>query len=382
LSNILAAERDAIVRESVIEALVNLGTSKNVRNLLEKSVKTDGEAPFSITDSLMSALLDDNAQIRHRAAEALFSVVIDVDNDEKDGEKVKKAHTQARISASEMVVKELLKEQVSYENGIPRLVDALRVIDPPEAESASMVLSRYLFSEDLSVRQRAEHALKLVGGEKAVQTLVGQRSEVLRAYNELLTKADEPIQELFKETMHQARVSFMISQIMSLIVFGVGILAIIAGLWFAFTGGSDSVEFAFGAGTSIIGAIAVLLDLMVRDPHKRVQEAISILLRIKVIFLGYLRQIHQIDATFKHEFIEGGKEFGFKDVEQTTRLINNVIKTTMTAISQNLPIRKTEKLAVDEVLKKWQENLKPVVEETISPPEEKPKTDVVEDGTG
>jgi hypothetical protein len=180
LSNILGAERDAIVRESVIEALVNLGTSKNVRNLLEKSVKKDGEAPFSITDSLMSALLDDNAQIRHRAAEALFSVVIDVDNDEKDGEKVKKAHTQARISASEMIVKELLKEQVSYKNGIPRLVDALRVVDSPDAEIASMVLSPYLFSDDEFVKLRAEHALKLLGGEKYLQDLIRQRSKMLR----------------------------------------------------------------------------------------------------------------------------------------------------------------------------------------------------------
>jgi len=194
-----------------------------------------------------------------------------------------------------------------------------------------------------------------VGGEKAVQTLMGQKSEVLRAYNELLSKTDEPIQDLFKETMRQAKFSFTVSQIMSIIIFIVGIGAIIAGLYFAFQSGNDRVELIFGAGTSIVGAIAVLLDLMVRDPHKRVQEATSILLRIKVIFLGYLRQIHQIDATFKHEFIEGGKEFGQKDVELTTKLISAVMKSTMNVITQNLPVRKNEKLAVDEVLKKWKD---------------------------
>lgn len=362
LSDILATERDPILRESVIWGLVNLGTSRNVRDLLEKSAKNEGEIPYSITDSLMPALLDENAQIRHRAAEALFRVVNEADEDEKDEAKRKKADNKARVEVSEKIVAELIREKVDFANGVPKLVDALRIVDPPEAESASGVLSKYLFNDDVSVKRRAEQALKLLGGEKAVQTLVGQRSEVLRAYNELLTKADEPIQELFKETMKQARQSFVISQIMSIVVFVVGIGAIITGLWFAFTGEAGTTESIFGAGTTIIGVIAVLLDLMVRDPHKRVQEATSVLLRIKVIFLGYLRQIHQIDATFKHEFIEGGSDFGQKDVEQTTRLINEVMNTTMTSIGQNLPIRKTEQLAVDETLKKWKESLKPIVE--------------------
>lgn len=382
LSNILATERDPILRETVIRGLVQLGTSKNIRGLLDKSPKKDGESPFSIADSLMPALFDENAQIRHRAAEALSKIINESDDNEQDEEKKKKAETKTRIDVSEKIVGELIKERVDFTTGVPKLVDALRVADPPEAESASMVLSRFLFDDDISVRRRAEHALKLLGGEKAVQTLIGQRSEVLRAYNDLLSKADEPIQELFKETMHQARQSFWISQVMSIIVFVVGIGAIITGLWVAFTRGSSSVEFVFGAGTSIVGAIAVLLDLMVRDPHKRVQEATSILLRIKVIFLGYLRQIHQIDATFKHEFIEGGKEFGQKDVEQTTKLINAVMKNTMTTISQNLPIRNAEKLAVDEVLTKWKENIRPAVNLETGEPKDSTAAQPVVEPTG
>ncbi|MBI5936079.1 MAG: hypothetical protein HY867_20430 [Chloroflexi bacterium] len=361
LSGILGIERDPILRESVIQGLVNLGTIQSVRTLIEKSSKKE-KSSYSIADSMLPALLDENAQIRHRAAEALLKVVGELIDDEQDDEKKKIADENARKGASEKIVAELLKEKVDAKDGVPKLVDALRAVDPPEANIASTVLNRYLFDEDLSIKQRAQHALRLLGGERAVQTLASQRSEVLAAYNNLLTKADEPIQKLFEETMAQARQSFLISQIMSIVVFVVGIGAIITGLWFAFTGEAGTTESIFGAGTTIIGVIAVLLDLMVRDPHKRVQEATSVLLRIKVIFLGYLRQIHQIDATFKHEFIEGGADFGQKDAEQTTRLINEVMNTTMTSIGQNLPIRKTEQLAVDETLKKWKESLKPIVE--------------------
>ncbi len=361
LSGLLATERDPILRESVIQGLINLGTNKRVRELIEKSSKKE-KTSYSIADSLIPALLDENAQIRHRAAVALLMVVGDIVDEKQDEEKKKESDTKARNDASEKIVAELIREKVDVKDGVPKLVDALRAVDPPEANIASGVLTRYLTDEDLSVKQRSQQALRLLGGEKAFQTLASQRSDVLEAYNKLLTKADEPIQRLFEETMHQARQSFLISQIMSIVVFVVGIGAIITGLWFAFTGEAGTTESIFGAGTSIIGVIAVLLDLMVRDPHKRVQEATSVLLRIKVIFLGYLRQIHQIDATFKHEFIEGGSDFGQKDVEQTTRLINEVMNTTMTSIGQNLPIRKTEQLAVDETLKKWKESIKPIVE--------------------
>jgi hypothetical protein len=278
-----------------------------------------------------------------------------------DQEAYYKALAQARVLATEKVVSEIVCETVDLEKGVPLLVDALRVIDPSEGEVAATVLNKYLSNEDVSVKQRAEHALTRVGGEKAVQTLMGQKSEVLRVYNELLAKADEPIQDLFKETMRQAQRSFRISQWMSITIFIIGVGALIAGLYVAFTAGQDGIQRIFGAGTSIVGVIAVVLDMMLRDPHKRVQEATSVLLRIKVIFLGYVRQIHQVDATFKHEFIKGGKDFGSDKVQETVKQINDVMNSTMDMIALHLPVRKAEKLAVDEVLKPWQERLEAAV---------------------
>jgi HEAT repeat protein len=357
LGQVLNGSRDAIIKETAIEGLEHLGQSRLVREMLEDLEKA-GEAPYSVSDSLMIALLDGNAQIRRRAAEALPKVLIDTKAyDEVNSDAYKKALAQARTPATQKVVKELVRESVDLEKSIPLLVDALRVIDPPEAEIAATALTTYLSSEDVSVKQRAAHALKILGGEKAVQTLMAQKSEVLRAYNDLLAKADEPIQELFKETMLQAQRSFSISQWMSITIFVIGVITLLAGLIVAFNAGQDDIQRIFGAGTSIIGVIAVILDMTFRDPHKRVQEATSILLRIKVIFLGYVRQIHQVDATFKHEFIEGGKNFGIKETKETILQINEVMKKTMDMITRDLPVRKNEKLAVEEVLKPWQERL-------------------------
>ena len=79
--------------------------------------------------------------------------------------------------------------------------------------------------------------------------------------------------------------------------------------------------------------------------------------------------------TFKHEFIEGGKEFGIKEVQETIKQINDVMKNTMDMIALYLPVRKTEKLAVDEVLKPWQERL----EAAAKAFEEKAKTPAEEE---
>jgi HEAT repeat protein len=356
LGQVLTGERDAIIKESAIEGLERLGQSSLVRDMLYRL----NQSPDCMADSLMLALMDKNAQIRHRAAEALPIVMINP-KDYGDGseEAKERALAQARIRAAKKVVGELVRERVDLNSGVPLLVDALRVIDPPEAEAAATVLtnSKYLYSDDVSVKQRVELALKLVGGEKAVQTLMGQKSEVLRTYNDLLTKADEPIQELFKETMRQAQQSFTISQGMSITVFVVGVITLLAGLYVAFTAGEAGIQFVFGAGTSLVAVIAVVLDMMFRDPHKRVQEATSVLLRIKVIFLGYVRQIHQVDASFKHEFIERGKDFGTAETQETVKQISDVMQHTMDMVVLHLPVSKSEKLAVDELLKPWQERL-------------------------
>lgn len=357
LGQVLAYAQDASIKEMAILGMEQLGTSLEVRAMLAQLQKA-GEAPYPMSASLMGLLMDENAQIRSRAAETLPYVMLDAKAYAEGDEAAQaRALKEGRMAAAEEVVRELVREHVDLDKGVPQLVNALRVIDPPEAEAAATVLTKYLYSDDVSVRKRAERALKLVGGEKAVQTLMGQKSEVLRAYNELLEKADEPIQDLFRDTMRQAQRSFGISQGMSIAIFVIGLGALIAGLYMAFTAGQVGIEFVFGAGTSIVAVIAVLLDLLLLDPHKRVQEATSVLLRIKVIFLGYVRQVHQIDATFKHEFIEGGREFGAEDVRETVKQINEVMSNTMDMITTHLPVRKTERRKVDEVLKSWQERL-------------------------
>jgi HEAT repeat protein len=362
LARLLTGKSDANTKESAINGLESLAKNPHVRAMLQQ-LQEAGQSEYTIADSLMTALLDGNAQVRKRAAQALPWFMLDP-GAEDDAKRYEKAKASARVEASRRVVEELVRERADPEKEVPLLVDALREIDPPEAEAAALALREYMDNEDVSVRQQAEYALKLVGGERAVQTLLQQKSEVLNAYNKLLAKADEPIQDLFQETMRQAQHSFSISQGMSITIFVVGLIALLAGLFVAFTAGQVGIQFVFGAGTSAVAVIAVLLDMFFRDPHKRVQEATSMLLRTKVIFLGYVRQIHQIDATFKHEFIEGGREFGAENVQQTIKQIDEVIQNTMAVLTLHLPVPKDEKLATDQVLKTWQDRLEAALKAT------------------
>ena len=212
LGRVLQEENGPMLKEAAVEGLQSLSRSRRLWTVTDQLEKSGG-TPYSVSDALLRALLDDNAQIRYRAAGALPAAMIDLGAyAEGDQQDYQQAQKQARIAAAEKVVGELVRDTVDPENDVPLLVDALRLIDPPEGEAAASVLRQFLFSEDVSEKQRAEQALKLVGGEKALQTLMNQRSEVLRTYSDLLAKADEPIQQLFEETMHQAQSSFRISQ--------------------------------------------------------------------------------------------------------------------------------------------------------------------------
>ncbi|NJC95386.1 MAG: HEAT repeat domain-containing protein, partial [Anaerolineae bacterium] len=77
LGHILSNDQDALVREAAVDGLVNLGTSRTVKKLIEKTKNGSDGSPYSITSHLLGALMDQNAQIRYIAAKALFDVMLD-----------------------------------------------------------------------------------------------------------------------------------------------------------------------------------------------------------------------------------------------------------------------------------------------------------------
>jgi hypothetical protein len=118
------------------------------------------------------------------------------------------------------------------------------------------------------------------------------------------------------------------------IIFGIGALLLIASLIVALASGLDTLQGWIGVGGSV-GSLATLLLLFYRNPVRNIDQAVAQLIKVDVIFLGYIRQINQIDATFKQLFLST-MSFGIEQMERTVEEIRETVDKTMLGIRENL----------------------------------------------
>jgi HEAT repeat protein len=252
-------------------------------------------------DPLLAALRDDDAEIRVRAARALASVL------EVPG-------------AVKFVAEELLRT----DDPPGEYFDALRQIDN---QTSAEVLADYLLHPDPQLADRAARALTRLGGEQAMRTLQAQRTKAVDIYTQLLDDADKQIMNQFNTLMGKTMGAFSLSMWMHGVIFGLGVLVLLASLYVAFNSGFETFERYVGVGAAA-GSLGTLLLLFYKDPLANIRDSVTNLVKVNVVFLGYVRQINQIDATFKQMFLAAAG-FGIDQMKLTVAQIQDSVRTTL-----------------------------------------------------
>jgi HEAT repeat protein len=253
---------------------------------------------------LLAALRDDDAEIRVRAARALAGVL------EVPG-------------AVRFVAEELLRA----DDPPGEYFDALRQIDN---KASAEVLADYLLHPDPQLADRASRALTRLGGEQAMRTLQAQRSKAVDTYTKLLDDADAKIMNQFSALMGKTMGAFSLSMWMHGVIFGLGVLVLLASLYVAFNSGFETFERYVGVGAAA-GSLGTLLLLFYKDPLANIRDSVTNLVKVNVVFLGYVRQINQIDATFKQMFLAAAG-FGIDQMKLTVAQIQDSVRTTMAEV--------------------------------------------------
>lgn len=276
LSELLMKDSDATMRRYYLEALRQL------------------DQPAEIKEALLKAVEDQDAQIRLDAAATLKTI--------------------DAVASTARLVELALKR----ENDTEQLVEALRHID---RELAAKELREALGSSDTQVSRRANQLLTDLGGQTAAQILLTERSKAVDRYTRILTGADYEVRQHFNQLMAQARSAFWISMAMHTVVFLIGVAALTGSLILALNGGSNAiVTWASGA----IGVASLLITTFYQNPLRNVRSSLNSLMQVDVVFLGYVRQINQIDATFKHLFLET-RDFGTPQMQATVAEIQSAV---------------------------------------------------------
>lgn len=259
-------------------------------------------------EHLLFALQDRDAEIRVRAARALKGAM-------------------EASAAVGFIVEELLR----LEDPPAEYFDALRQIGSKEAAD---VLADHLLHPDPDVAARASYALTRLGGEEALRTLQAQRTKALDKYTELLGTADQQVMGQFERLMKQAQRGFLLSMWMHGIIFGIGVVVLVASLYVALAQGFQTFERYVGVGAAV-GSLGTLLLLFYKDPLKNIRGSVTGLVKVNVVFLGYVRQINQIDATFKQLFLASAG-FGIEHMKQTVEQIQDSVGKTMEEVKAYL----------------------------------------------
>ncbi len=222
---------------------------------------------------LICELSDSNPSIVYEAARALEKVV-----------GVSRATARIVEAASQT------GEEATYQ-----YANALRWMNREEVVEE---LESLMLSGPSDQQNAARELLSEIGGRAAFEKLRA-RADTMRQHLYTLEKTEEGIRELFDSSLREARSGYRLSTLMDTLVFllGVGLVVLSAVLVL------DDKETLAGL-TATGGALSILYNLFLANPRRRVQESVEHLMTLKVIFLGYLRQLHQADKAYVRRFLD------------------------------------------------------------------------------
>jgi hypothetical protein len=309
---LLGVRHSTLDAHGAVSAVTALGEAlkKDMPDLVRRAcISALGEiGREEVKQALLVALEDKDAEIRVQAARTLELAL-------------------GPAGALKFIVENLLQQ----DQLVPYYLDALRQIDN---SAAAALLADNLLHPDPKLSARASQALARLGGERAVRALQQQQTQALEKYTEMLKQADEKIMAQFDALIGQARLAFRISMWMHSVIFAVGVITLGVSLYVALSQGFGTFERYVGVGAAA-GSLGTLLLLFYKDPLQNIRGSVTGLVKINVVFLGYVRQINQIDATFKQLFL-ASVGFGVDQMQHTVQQIQDSVDKTMTEIKTYL----------------------------------------------
>lgn len=206
---------------------------------------------------------------------------------------------------------------------------ALRWMSADKSEVAE-ALDTTIASGNLAQQENARMLLAEMGGASAVNKL-GSREKALDTFKDLLKEEQGKFQKLFDKTMMEARNGFRVAIGMDLAVFVLGICMLVALMAYAFL--TDTVDNFIGVGMGGGGVLSVVYGTLIANPRKKVFESVNALMNFKIVFLAYLRNLHQTEQAFTRMIMED-EQLTTEKLGEFTELVNGMLREAVDKIKE------------------------------------------------
>jgi hypothetical protein len=173
----------------------------------------------------------------------------------------------------------------------------------------------------------AREFLKEIGGYEALR-LLRSRVASMEKHLTLIEEAEVKMLDRLDKLTDIARTGFGVMKNMDVVLFAVGILLLIASAGLAMFRDrtlNDWAGVAAAATTGGVGLLSVLVGTLVDKPRQRLREAVDHVMTTNIVFLGYLRQLRQVDQSFSRQFFED-PIMKISDIEAYQNLIQIAIQ--------------------------------------------------------
>lgn len=272
----------------------------------------------SLAPALIEELTDDNPAVVREAALALEKVV-------------------GIRTATDRVVEAACKLDEAYagvtatrRSYIWAFANALRWMD---YTSVVEELEGVMVSGAPGKQEAARALLSEIGGLAAFQKLQARR-KVMDKYTTAMDEAEGKIRELFDTSIREARHGFTVAIGMDVVVFLLGVVLLGASAALAYTNDGNLDNWAGVGLTGGVGLLGILYGTLIAEPRKKVQQAVDHLMYLKIVFLAYLRQLHQADQAYARHLLEDETSMTPEDVKEFSVMVDQTMRNAVRTLTE------------------------------------------------
>jgi HEAT repeat protein len=262
------------------------------------------------TDSLLRALVDDDAEVRRQAAASLVLV-----------------YPNGPADIARLICDRAFALEAGEDGHLDDLADALRLVDARDV--ASEYLAAELDSDSDRKRRTAERILLQLGGRSAMRAF--NRREVLQRLDRSLGGSEQAVQTNFEKMTLAAKRNYYFSLGVNALVVGLGLaVAVVGVVEIARDPGSIDPWLAASSGGGLL--TAVVSEFLIGS-RLRGRDDVRALARFQFVYLAFLHKLSQIDATFRRAYLEAG-DFKAAHLAATLRQLDQSVEMAMAALPE------------------------------------------------
>lgn len=170
-------------------------------------------------------------------------------------------------------------------------------------------------------RDCARYLLSEIGGIAAMDRLRAQ-GDLMKQHSMFLKESEDRVQVLFQTSIKDAHTGFNRALLMDQLVFytGLALIGVSAALMLIRQGELT----AAWVGTGTTGILGILYTLFLAKPRQQVETGVDHLMRLKIVFLGFLRQLHQTDSAYIRRLLDD-RPVATEDLRSFTGLIEEAM---------------------------------------------------------